>query len=116
MMPGLLRKLFAPRRVPLEFKNEFPISLTLRPKQLRAAAEESAFLIPAVAQFQHAYSEIRCPVRIVHGARDQLIEAQQSRRLEKVVGHSLLHLVQDAGHMVTYARDAHIVDAVSALR
>jgi hypothetical protein len=49
MMPKLIRTLFAPRAVAPQFKNEFPISLSVRPKQLRAAAEESAFLIPVAA-------------------------------------------------------------------
>src|SRR5947207_1025121 len=38
-----------------EFKDQFPISLSLRPKQLRAAAEESAFLITIVAHKQLQY-------------------------------------------------------------
>ena len=115
IMPKLIRKLFAPRAVPPEFKNEFPISLSLRPKQLRAAAEESAFLIPAATQFQRQYQHIRCPVRIVHGKDDQLIEAEQSRRLHEALPGSLLHLVQDAGHMVTYADSQGIAQAVAAM-
>ncbi|MGX9432754.1 alpha/beta fold hydrolase, partial [Bradyrhizobium sp. LeoA1S1] len=105
---------FAPRAVPPEFENEFPISLSLRPKQLRAAAEESAFLIPVAAQLPLQYQDVRCPVRIVHGKSDQLIEADQSGRLHKAP-RSLLHLVEDAGHMVTYADTPGIVDAVAAL-
>jgi pimeloyl-ACP methyl ester carboxylesterase len=54
ILPTVFRKLFAPRSVPQNFKDGFPASLTLRPKQLRAAAEESAFLIPAAAQFQYS--------------------------------------------------------------
>ncbi|WP_247348738.1 MULTISPECIES: alpha/beta hydrolase [unclassified Bradyrhizobium] len=65
--PKLMRTLFAPRAIPTKFKNEFPTSLALRPKQLRAAAEESAFLIPAAAQLQLQYQRIRSPVRILHG-------------------------------------------------
>jgi pimeloyl-ACP methyl ester carboxylesterase len=115
IMPKLLRALFAPRAVPPEFKNEFPISLSLRPKQLRAAAEESAFLIPAAAQLQHRYRLIQCPVRIVHGKNDHLIEADQSRRLHTELPRSLLHLVDDAGHMVTYADAPGIADAAATL-
>jgi len=113
--PKLLRTLFAPRAVSPEFKNEFPISLSLRPKQLRAAAEESAFLIPIAAQLQLRYRDIRCPVRIVHGRDDRLIEADQSRRLHGAVPGSVLHLVEDAGHMVTYADMPGIAEAVTAL-
>src|SRR4051795_8768628 len=103
ILPGAFRKLFAPRPVPDNFKNAFPRSLTLRPKQLRAAAEESAFLIPTAAQFQLRYSSIGCPVRIFHGTGDQVIEPEQARRLHRLLSSSDLHLVEDAGHMVTYA-------------
>ncbi|UPK24349.1 alpha/beta fold hydrolase [Bradyrhizobium sp. 195] len=115
IMPKLMRTLFAPRAIPPEFKNEFPISLALRPKQLRAAAEESALLIPAAAQLRLQYRGIRCPVRIVHGKADRLIEADQSRRLHEALPRSLLHLVEDGGHMVTYADAPGIADAVAAL-
>ena len=103
ILPGAFRKLFSPRPVPEKFKNGFPASLTLRPKQLRAAAEESAFLLPTAAQFQSRYPDIRCPVRIFHGTGDRVIEPEQARRLHRVLSSSNLHLVEDAGHMVTYA-------------
>jgi pimeloyl-ACP methyl ester carboxylesterase len=115
MMPKLIRTLFAPRPVPPDFKNEFPISLSLRPKQLRAAAEESAFLLPATAQLPLQYQRIRCPVRIMHGKGDRLIEPDQSRRLHEALPRSELHLVEDVGHMVTYADPSGMVDAVAAL-
>ncbi|WP_407154830.1 alpha/beta fold hydrolase [Bradyrhizobium sp. STM 3557] len=115
IMPKLIRTLFAPRAVPPEFNDEFPISLSLRPKQLRAAAEESAFLIPVVAQLHLQYPCIRCPVRIVHGKDDRLIEADQSRRLHEALPRSLIDLVEDAGHMVTYVDTAGIADAVAVL-
>jgi pimeloyl-ACP methyl ester carboxylesterase len=114
-MPKLIRMLFAPRPVAPEFKHKFPISLSLRPKQLRAAAEESAFLIPVAAQLQLQYQSLRCPVRIVHGKDDRLIEAEQSHRLHQALPRSLLYLVDDAGHMVTYADTPGIADAVAAL-
>ena len=115
LMPKLIRTLFAPRPVAPEFKNEFPISLSLRPKQLRAAAEESVLLIPIAAQLQGQYRRIQCPVRIVHGKADRLIEADQSRRLHEALPDSLIHLVEDAGHMVTYQDTSRIADAVTAL-
>jgi pimeloyl-ACP methyl ester carboxylesterase len=115
ILPALFRKLFAPRSVPQEFKNGFPAFLTLRPKQLRAAAEESALLVPAAAQFQSCYTSIRCPVRIFHGTGDQIIEPEQARRLHQVLSRSDLHLVQDAGHMVIHADGAAIAQAVDTI-
>jgi pimeloyl-ACP methyl ester carboxylesterase len=113
ILPGALRKIFLPRSIPPNFKNEFPASLTLRPKQLRAAAEESALLVPTAAQFRASYPSIGCPVCIVHGAEDQVIEPKQARDLHRALPLSQLHLVQNAGHMVTYADVVAIAKAVS---
>src|SRR5256714_3392300 len=113
ILPTAFRKLFAPRSIPETFTNAFPGSLTLRPKQLRAAAEESAFLLPTAAQFQSRYPSIRCPVRIFHGTGDQVIEPEQARRLHQVLSSSDLHLVEDAGHMVTYADVPAITNAAN---
>jgi pimeloyl-ACP methyl ester carboxylesterase len=115
ILPMAFRKLFAPRSVPRDFKTRFPASLTLRPKQLRAAAEESAFLIPMAAKFQSHYPSIQCPVHIFHGAADQIIEPEQTRYLRRALPGSVLHLVEDAGHMVTYADGAGIAQAVDTV-
>jgi pimeloyl-ACP methyl ester carboxylesterase len=116
ILPGAFRKLFAPRPVPERFKNAFPSLLTLRPKQLRAAAEESALLVLTAAQFQLRYQSIRCSVSIFHGTGDQVIESEQAERLHGALSRSKLHLVEDAGHMVTYADVPAISDATSTTR
>jgi pimeloyl-ACP methyl ester carboxylesterase len=116
ILPGAFRKLFSPRSVPLEFKKEFPRSLTLRPKQLRAAAEESALLVRTAGQLQSSYRSIRCPVRIFHGAEDAIIECKQARDLKRALtGRAFLYLVQNAGHMVTYADTAAIAEQVNSI-
>lgn len=115
ILPGALRKIFAPRSVPQTFKNEFPASLVLRPTQLRAAAEESALLIPTAAQFQAHYSTMGHQVQIFHGAEDQVIEHKQARDLHQALPWSDLHLVPNAGHMVTHADPAAIVEAVNSI-
>jgi pimeloyl-ACP methyl ester carboxylesterase len=115
ILPALFRKIFAPGAVPEDFVHHFPASLTIRPKQLRAAAEESAFLIPEATRLQSRYSSIRCPVHIFHGTGDQLIEPEQARRLHKALSRSNLHLVNNAGHMVTYADGVAIAQAVDRL-
>src|SRR5205085_9121087 len=62
----------------------------LRPKQLRAAAEESALLIPAAAQLQSQYPRIKCPVRLFHGDEDHFIECELSRHLHEALPRSVL--------------------------
>jgi pimeloyl-ACP methyl ester carboxylesterase len=115
ILPAMLRKIFEPHPVPQDFKREFPMSLALRPKQLRAAAEESAFLIPAAAQLQFQYSRIKCPVRLFHGDEDHFIECEQSRRLHRALPRSTLHFVKNAGHMAHYADPLIISQSVEAL-
>ncbi|OSI79078.1 MULTISPECIES: alpha/beta fold hydrolase [Bradyrhizobium] len=115
ILPAAFRKIFAPRSVPQTFKSEFPASLSLRPKQLRAAAEESALLIPTAAQLQASYSNIDCQVHIFHGADDQIIEPKQARDLHQALHHSDFHLVPNAGHMVTHADPDAIAQAANTM-
>jgi pimeloyl-ACP methyl ester carboxylesterase len=116
ILPAMVRKIFAPRPTPRAFQTEFPKSLALRPKQLRAAAEESAFLIPAAAQLQSQYADIKCPVRLYHGDQDRFIEREQSRHLHGAIRRSVLQFVPDAGHMVHYADARIIAEAVEAVQ
>jgi pimeloyl-ACP methyl ester carboxylesterase len=116
ILPMMLRKIFAPRPVPKAFKSAFPISLALRPKQLRAAAEESAFLIPAAAQLQLQYPLLMQPVRLFHGEQDQVIEQEQSDRLHQALRCSVLHDIKNAGHMVHHADPGAIAGAVDSIR
>jgi len=51
-------------------------------------------------------------VRIVHGAEDKVIEPKQAEDLQQALHQSHLRLVQNAGHMVTYADAAAITTAV----
>lgn len=97
LLPRILRKLFAPAPIPENFKRQFPFSLALRPKQLQAAAEESAFLIPATARLQLKYWNIKCPVQLIHGDADEVIEKEQTIRLYRALTRSD---IQYAGHMV----------------
>jgi pimeloyl-ACP methyl ester carboxylesterase len=115
ILPASFRKLFAPRPVPVNFTNEFPVGLALRPKQLRAAAEESAFLVPAAAQFQFSYSSIPCPVHIFHGTEDQISETEQARRLHQALRRSELHIIPETGHMVPYVEGATITQAADRM-
>jgi pimeloyl-ACP methyl ester carboxylesterase len=98
LLPRILRKLFAPTPIPHNFKRGFPSSLALRPKQLQAAAEESAYLLPATARLQLQYLNIKCPVQLIHGDADQIIESQQTARLHRVLARSEIYLIPQAGH------------------
>ena len=93
-------------------KHSHKFSLALRPKQLQAAAVESAFLLPATARLQVQYRKIKCPVQLIHGDADQLIENEQTVRLHRVLARSDMRLVPQAGHMVHYADPEAISRAI----
>ena len=113
MAPKLIETLFAPVRVPERFSKNFPLSIALRPRQLRAAAVESTIMVPSAASLQNSYPSISVPTAIVAGDADQVADAgRQSLRLHKALPHSRLWLLRGAGHMPHYSSPGAVVDAI----
>jgi len=108
----MIRTLFTPDEVPQRFKDQFPLALALRPSQLRATAEESALMIPAAARLQSHYRHLSCPLAIYAASEDTLIECDQGPRLQRHTVASVLHTVQNSGHMLHYAIPEEIVGSI----
>ena len=104
----MIRTLFTPDEVPQRFKDQFPLALALRPSQLRATAEESA---PA-ARLQSRYRHLSCPLAIYAASDDTLIECDQGPRLQRHTIASVLHTVQNSGHMLHYAVPEEIAGSI----
>lgn len=102
LLPLILRRIFAPAPVAPRFAAAFPLALTLRPGQLRAAAAETALLIPAAFTLRRRYDALAVPAVILAGAADRLVDPdRQSVRLGHCLGpRGVLRLVPAAGHMV----------------
>jgi len=114
MWPGLVRLMFGPPRTPENFK-AFPVWMSLRPSQLRAAAAESAMMIPAVLALRHRYRELAVPVTIVAGTRDRFASAgAQSTRLHRELPGSTLKLVPGMGHMIHHLAPREVMAAIDA--
>jgi pimeloyl-ACP methyl ester carboxylesterase len=99
LWPLMMRKIFGPNAVPEQFK-DFPREMAVRPSQIRAAAAESAMMIPAALALQKEYSRLKIPVAIVVGEEDRLIEPEQSARLHRAIYQSTLKVLRNDGHMV----------------
>jgi pimeloyl-ACP methyl ester carboxylesterase len=113
LAPSIVRKLFEPMPVPPRFAMRFPLDLALRPSQLKASAEDSAFMVPAAAALQKRYRELRLPVRILTGAEDRVVTPErQSIRLSETIPGSALIRLPGLGHMVHYAAQDEIARAV----
>jgi pimeloyl-ACP methyl ester carboxylesterase len=101
-LPLFAKKTFAPKPVPDIIKKEYPRLMLIRPSQLRAVAEDSAFMLPSVATLTLSYRRLKCPTAIIAGRDDKIVDSEQALRLEKVVPHATVTLVPEAGHMVHY--------------
>jgi pimeloyl-ACP methyl ester carboxylesterase len=115
ILPKLLRKLFAPRPVPERFLREFPLPMAVRPLHLRAGAEEIAYMIPAAASLQHRYGELTCPIAVVWGEKDEVIDSDQSEHVHRELMRSIVRRVPDAGHMVHYVAPERLIDAAALI-
>jgi pimeloyl-ACP methyl ester carboxylesterase len=91
------------------------VTWALRPEQIRAAAEDSGFLMPSAAALEHRYSALRLPMAIVAGAEDRIVDVErQSARLHHDVPGSELWVVPGQGHMVHHAAGV-VADAVETV-
>ncbi|WP_336470427.1 alpha/beta fold hydrolase, partial [Caldimonas tepidiphila] len=87
--------------------------MMLRPSQLRALAEDAAFMVPAAMKFSRRYRELKMPVTILAGAEDKVVDPQaHAARLHKEIPHSDLHVLPAEGHMLHYAVPEKVVEAV----
>jgi len=116
ILPKLVRHIFSPVAVPARFRRWFPMDLALRPSQLRAAAEDTALMIPSAVSMTGRYQDITMPVVIVAGSQDRVVNPErQSGRLHRALPQSEFVLLPGLGHMVHYSAPRTIADAVESL-
>jgi pimeloyl-ACP methyl ester carboxylesterase len=114
MAPLIVRDLFAPAPVPERF-SRFPLSMSLRPSQLRASAQEAVLMVPSATALQDRYGELNLPVAIIAGSGDRIVDpSTQSNRLAQIVLNEDAQLVPGAGHMVHYFALDRVIAAVTA--
>lgn len=107
----LMDRLFAPSPVSQELSRCLE-PLSVRPKQLRATAQDNAEMIPAAERLSPHYRDIRAPVTIIAGEEDRIVSPKQARRLQAELRMSSLQLVPDAGHMVHHSAIDDVAAAI----
>lgn len=116
LAPRLIAKIFAPRPVPPRFVSEFPLGLALRPWQIRASAEDTAFMIPGAASLAGRYASLDVPVAILAGAGDRIVDVgRQAVALHRVLPQSELRVVPGLGHMMHYAVPDDVVATIDSV-
>jgi pimeloyl-ACP methyl ester carboxylesterase len=109
------KRMFSPQRIAERFR-ALPVWLLLRPKQLRAAAVESALMVPSAMMLSHRYPELKVPATIIHGTRDKMTNfSHNAERLHEHVAHSELQLQPGVGHMTHYAHPEKVMEAIDAM-
>lgn len=113
MLNGLVKGMFAPNKVPPKFLPILSREMLLRPVQLRANAEDAAFMIPQANAQAKRFGELKMPVTLIAGADDKVIDVKaHSERLHDELPHSDLHVVPDTGHMVHHFAREVVLKAI----
>jgi pimeloyl-ACP methyl ester carboxylesterase len=116
LLKRIVKAMFAPAPVPEDFFDAMPREMMLRPLQIRAEAEDAAFMVSAAAQFRHHYSDLPLPVGIFARAGDRIVDVESHcARLHRERPHSTLTISRGVGHMVHYALADEIVDAINLM-
>jgi len=116
MGPVMLEKIFEPQPVPARFFERYPLRLAHRPVQMRAASEDTAFMIPGAAALADRYREIDAPTVIMAGDQDRIVTtSEQSEVLARDIEGSELRLLPGLGHMIHYFATDAIAEQVEAL-
>ena len=113
LLDSSIGHMFAPSDIPTNYMSVLPREMLVRPVQLRANAEDAAFMIPAARQLSARLLELQVPVTVIVGEQDTVVDRQaHSARLHSEVPGSRLVVVPGAGHMVHHAAQREIADAV----
>lgn len=111
--PAVFAQMFDPLPVARRFRDRFPASLSFRPEQLRAIAEEAAMMTPAAERLSRQYGAILAPVTILAGDADKIVDWERhSKALHDAVPGSRLMVFTGVGHMAHYAATSEIATAI----
>ena len=112
-LPLILWQMFGPPPVPERFKKQFPLSMILRPWQIRATAAEAALMVPAAMKLRPRYGELSMPISIIAGMKDRVVTTErQSARLHNELPSSQFETVEGAGHMVHHVAPDLVLAAI----
>ena len=110
--PAALKASFAPAPVSDKFAS-FPAAMALRPSQVRAAAADTALMIPGAVALSARYGNLKLPVIIMAGEGDLIVHpGKHAEPLAEVIPEAELRLVPKQGHFFHYAVPEQVLAAV----
>jgi pimeloyl-ACP methyl ester carboxylesterase len=114
--PYITQRIYEPQPVPARFRQAYPHALATRPSQIRAASEDTMFMLPSAAGLADRYGEIRVPTLIMAGDADRIVAThEQSVPLHHAIPGSRLEILPGLGHMIHHFAAPDIARAVRRL-
>jgi pimeloyl-ACP methyl ester carboxylesterase len=108
----MLKFTFAPDTVPSDYR-KIGIALALRPKNLRAEAEDLSCLQATLEPIESAYPDIKVPLIIVYGEKDSAVPPDgQSLRLHQELPSSVLVSLPETGHLPMFTKTREVIKAI----
>jgi pimeloyl-ACP methyl ester carboxylesterase len=111
--PAAISHVFAPDAVTIRFEEMYPVSLAVRSSQLRAVSEETTEMAAAAARLCTKYKQIHCPVEILAGSADAMVDVGQSTRLARELSSAHLEIFEQRGHMLPHIMPLAVVAAMA---
>lgn len=116
MFPGLVKGMFAPLAVPEHFVPMLSREMMVRPSQLRANAEDAAFMIGQAKASSARHHELRMPIAIIAGGEDKVVDPHaHAVKLHRELPGSTLAVIPGTGHMVHHAVPDQVAAAIDRL-
>jgi pimeloyl-ACP methyl ester carboxylesterase len=116
LRPSMKRKTFRPQAAPRGIVTEGFIPLAFRPRSYEANMQDFAVMYDAVLRQSMRYREIRLPVTVVAGDRDEIVWTDlHSVSFAREVPGAELILMPGIGHMPQYADQETVLAAIVAL-
>ncbi|MCG7394392.1 alpha/beta hydrolase [Microvirga sp. ACRRW] len=116
LRPWMKRKTFWPQPAPKGIVRKGFIPLAFRPRAYEANMHDFAVMYDAVSKQSARYHEIRMPVVVVAGDRDEIVWTDlHSRAFVHAVPGARLILMPGIGHMPQYADGQRILAAIEEL-
>lgn len=113
---GALDGVFAPRRVPPDYRDAVAQGLLFRPRSFRENAADLAVANAELAAQEPLYPEVEPPVAIIAGEEDQTVWTRRhAEPLAAAIPGSRLAVLPGVGHMPHHADPALIAEHACAL-
>lgn len=106
-----LKRAFAPDPVPAGYPEVFA-AFSLRPSQIRAAAEDHLYANRFFSSVSPRYREIAVPVVIMTGDADTIVSPDRAYRLHASMPDSELILLPNSGHELAFTHPEAVLKAI----